>query len=221
MLEEVWLHIEGCINNYTLTVLDEIPQDLSNRSSKKLFTCFVELLGTFNSVRELFVDEVEKSPPASAELSQIMNESTRNVRNNGLKCFSDIVSKLILLDSVDKVNALFHPEESHLFALNILGFMVTSLDSMLCLQAQFHFQEALLKLQAGCQHDNNRFVIDQCSVKRNQILVQSYLLGGPNERKVPTDSLVEVSIHFACYSCKNKVFEVFNILKCVQKLKIN
>ena len=41
--------------------------------------------------------------------------------------------------------------------------------------------------------EGDGFVIDQCSVKRNEILVRMCLLGGGSERSVPPDTLTKVS----------------------------
>ena len=62
------------------------------------------------------------------------------------------------------------------------------------LEGKYRYRDALLRLQnMGKIESNNAFIIDQCSVKRNQILVMSYLLGGVNERVVPPDYLTTVS----------------------------
>ena len=186
LLEEIWLHNEGYSDSYSSAILDQAPQDIEGQSSKKIYAKVIELLSTYNSVKELFAERLSQ-PETEKE-----GDLRRQEMEMRLSCFDDIIENLVLLNSSTKLECLFHPERSHFFALKILGFMITSLDCMIYLQSRFHFQEAMLKLQAECQHDNNIFIIDQNSVKRNQILVQSYLLGGPNDRKVPLDTLTEV-----------------------------
>lgn len=175
LLQEVWSHLEGCVNNYALSI-DELSEDMTSSSSRKILKSIVELVSTLDSISQLF-----PADPITASAPQY-----------GLNCFQDIMTRLIMIDSAEKLEALYFPNKTHLFALCVLSFMVTSLDSMLCLQSRFHFEEVLLRMQAECQHDNNSLIIDQCSVKRNQVLVMSYVLGGPTERTLPLDTLTQV-----------------------------
>lgn len=39
-------------------------------------------------------------------------------------------------------------------------------------------------------------IVDACSIERNRILVSSYCVGGPNERKLPPHCLIKVGMYF-------------------------
>ena len=188
LLQQTWLHLESYTNDYKKTVLNEIPEDLTNRVSKKIFTSIIMLLSSYPAVYELFGEMPTLSTPT---------ETNQEVKDKpplkGIKNFPEFLNHFVLIDSYQKRKLLVHPDQSHLFALNVLASVVTCLDSMLFLQSNFRFQDIMLMLQEECQLDTKLFIIDQCSVKRNQILVQVYLLGGPSERTIPPDSLTQVT----------------------------
>lgn len=50
-------------------------------------------------------------------------------------------------------------------------------------------------LQSILMYSSN-FVIDALSMARNNILVRTYFVGGPNERNLPPESLSNVSSFF-------------------------
>ena len=64
---------------------------------------------------------------------------------------------------------------------------------MLYLECKYRLKEKLLKMQSLCKIEGGGYVIEQCSVKRNEILVRVCLLGGATERSVPPDTLTKVS----------------------------
>jgi len=189
LLNEVWFHLEGFTNDYTMTVLDEIPEDFTDCLSKKLFASVCELVSNVQSVREL----IQCSAAAKSTLT------TKDYSGSSEKshCFDDVVKQLMLLRLPASVR-LFHAEQSHYFALNVLGYMVCSLDVMLLMQVKYQFQDVYLTMQRECYfNDLGVFILDQNTIKRSQILVQTYLLGGANERKVPPHTLTEVCMFFA------------------------
>ena len=187
--------MEGYTNDYTKIILSDIPEDLTHRVSKKLFISMVKLLSNFDAVYELFgklqppsdddddYDDSETPPPSDDENIETIKE---------IGDFNDFVMKLILIDSYDKQSLLSHPGQTHFFALNVLACAITCLDSMLYLESKFHFQQTLFNLQNMCKLEQTTFIIDQCSIKRNQILVMAYLLGGASERFIPPDNLTQV-----------------------------
>ena len=65
---------------------------------------------------------------------------------------------------------------------------------MLYLENKYRLREKLLNMQALCKLEGGDFVIDQCSVKRNEILVRISVLGGEGERSLPLDTLTQVRV---------------------------
>ncbi|KAJ3197649.1 hypothetical protein HK101_002077 [Irineochytrium annulatum] len=105
--------------------------------------------------------------------------------------FSHAIRKMVLLDRPRSDDFLITLEESHAIGLRILRLLSSSLDSFLALEVHFQFQESLLRLQDECRRRIARdqqedvFVIDENSILRNHILVATYVMGGPSERKLP------------------------------------
>lgn len=69
------------------------------------------------------------------------------------------------------------------------------------LQAIFHFQESLVKQQQQCriiQREGAEYIVDDLFLLRNHILFSTYLMGGPNERKLPSLDI----------SNKNSIFQL-------------
>lgn len=148
----------------------------------------IELLSSFEAVQLL----CSKPSYVSSD-----DEKRSKLQPDGIVNFSEFIEYLVLIHTVEKKTLLYHPDQSHFFALNVLHCLTASLDSMIMLETNYHFQEALLSMQMSVGGSNKVFIIDQCSLKRNQILVQVNLLGGGNERLVPPDNVTQVFI------CKN------------------
>lgn len=182
LLQEAWHHLEGYSNDYTKTVLCETPEDLTNLVSKKLFSRMIELLSSFEAVQLL----CSKPSYVSSD-----DEKRSKLQPDGIVNFSEFIEYLVLIHTAEKKTLLYHPDQSHFFALNVLHCLTASLDSMIMLETNYHFQEALLSMQMSVGGSNKVFIIDQCSLKRNQILVQVNLLGGGNERLVPPDNVTQ------------------------------
>ena len=180
LLSDVWNHLEGISNDYRQTVLMEIPNELSDRQSYKYFITISNILSSYNAVRLLFKKKSELGVDDSGRLENLAD-------------FDEFSQYLITPITYEQRSKLVHWESSHFFGLSVLGSMVTCLDSMLYLQAEYGFQEILLAQQDECLHEGKTYVIDQCSAKRNQILVMAGVIGGPTERIIPSETLTEVS----------------------------
>lgn len=202
LVERAWSHLEGYSNDYTRIILSEIPEDLTHRTTKKLFLSMVKLLSNFDAVYEIVgksTAAIENDVKADVTTTQKMTDETKYSQKSKkmISDFHDFFTDMILIDSCEKRQALLHAEQTHFFALNVLSCVITCLDTLLLLETKFHFKESLLSLQAMCKStESNAFIIDQCSVKRNQILVMADLLGGISERFIPPDTLTMVRWFF-------------------------
>ena len=70
--------------------------------------------------------------------------------------------------------------------LIIIKHLVVSLDSFLLLEAEFHLQESLMNQQNQCMIAPGEYILDDLFLLRNQILSSTFLIGGPQERSLPT-----------------------------------
>ena len=169
--------MDGCTNDFTMTVRQPEPEDLSDCHSKLLFYMMSELVPNLRAVVPLF----SSTDPVTQQQSP-GEPST----------FDDIINYTVLLRLPDDMK-LIRPEQTHYFGLCFLEAVVVSLNSMLFLQSKYQFQELLLKMQQNAySEERGFFIIDQNSIKRNRLLVMTRLLGGPNERKIPPQTLLEV-----------------------------
>lgn len=182
--------LEGCTNDYTKTVLSSDWDDFEEKQCKKFFTTLVNLLSSFPSVVELLgtsdanqceTEEYDKSVAVTCE-------NAFKIPQN----FREFLQNLIFVESSERMRLLFRFERSHLFGLRVLSSMVSCLDTFLLMQSKFHFQETMLRLQESQTLDTGSYIIDNCSVERNQILVRTYSIGGPTERIIPPRNLTKV-----------------------------
>jgi len=158
---------------------------LDDRGTKKLFMLITNLLSSYSGFIKLFSNHTQVL--SSTEIEKLHG----NKKLAKLSNFDEFINYLLLLDCEVKFKLLSHANQSHLFALNILSLIVTSLDISIFLQSNYHFQDVFLTLQSECLHDDNTYIIEPCSIKRNEILTQLYLLGGCHERIIPSDNLTE------------------------------
>ena len=173
LLSDFWFHMDGCTNDFTMTVRQPEPEDITDYQSKLLFNMMSELVPNLSSIVPLFSSTTQK---------QSEEPST----------FDDIINYTVLLRLPDRMK-LIRLEQTHYFGLCFLETATVGLDSMLFLQNKYHFQEVLLKMQRNCySEEHGFFIIDQNSIMRNKLLVVTSLLGGPNERKIPPQTLSEV-----------------------------
>ena len=193
LFNKVFFHLESCGNDSTKTRLTEIPEDLSHRRSKKLFLSLTNVLsypGLVNILKPITRPNA-LSPKQEKKEPDIPFKKLLKLNN-----FNEFMNYLVLVDNDWKQKILIHPDQSNLFGLHVLGLLCTCLDTALLLQTKYHFQETCLKLQQEVLLDDGSYVIDQTSIKRNQILVQVFQIGGPTERIVPPDELNEVGSIF-------------------------
>jgi len=169
----------------TVEVVDDGPPGVPkcwpvspiDKLAKKPFANIVNLLSSFLSVYEIL--EHDRCNPQNPEDSV---NSSRRVPET----ISDLLDKLVFINSVDKMKSLFNYEQSHVFGLRLLSILTSCLDTMLLLQQKYSFQELLLRCQSENVVDESRgIVLDMLSLERNYILVKTYLIGGPTERRLP------------------------------------
>ena len=204
----MFFHLESCGNDSTKTRLTEIPEDLSHRRSKKLFLSLTNVLSYPGLVKIL------KPTTRSNALSPKQEKKEPDIpfkKILKLNDFNEFMNYLVLVDDNWKQKILIHPDQSNLFGLHVLGLLCTCLDAALLLQTKYHFQETCLQLQEEVLLDDGSYIIDQISIKRNQILVQVFQIGGPTERIVPPDELNEVgSIFFNLCMIKLSLKQIKN-----------
>ena len=197
-MEKTWLCLEGCTNDHTKTVLSSDWDDFEEKQCKKFFTTLVNLLSSFPSVLELLnIPPVEPSQQETGESPVALPVTSENAFPIP-ETFEEFLNNLVFVESSERMRLLFCFERSHFFGLRVLSSMVSCLDTLLLIQSKFHFQETLLELQQSQSIDDGEYIIDNCSVERNQILVRTYSIGGPTERIIPQRSLANVSFLFMC-----------------------
>ncbi|KAJ3327645.1 hypothetical protein HDU76_011390 [Blyttiomyces sp. JEL0837] len=119
-------------------------------------------------------------------LSTILKMEAVDIETNEIS-LAGLIRKLVLVDRSIKPETLSNYHESH--------------------QAHFHVQESLLQLQseaaipfAALNVSHDVFVIDENSLLRHRILIETSLTGGCNERVLPTVSLNEDSLNQRMFS---------------------
>ncbi|KAJ3019597.1 hypothetical protein HKX48_001962 [Thoreauomyces humboldtii] len=105
----------------------------------------------------------------------------------------DFLMRTIVLDAADSCRDERSPgryEESQLIALKILRLSTSSLDSYVALQERYQFREALITKHAATRlNPGEGCSIDETSLLRRSILVATYAMGGPGERRLPPTTL--------------------------------
>ncbi|KAJ3282413.1 hypothetical protein HDU79_009945, partial [Rhizoclosmatium sp. JEL0117] len=148
--------------------------EIDDHQSRKIVSSLMKAVSTFSGISSILSLESEKT-----ELD--------------VCTFTYLIRKLVFVDSPVPNDPLITFEESYQIGLRILSLVTSSLDSCILLQTKFHFQESLLKQQEEtCFTSDNEedetddgFSVDESSMSRCQILVATYLLGGPHERILP------------------------------------
>ena len=202
LLENIWMCLEGCTNDYTKTVLSSDWDDFEDKQCRKFFTSLVNLLSAFPSVFELLnIEPRETRQQEETELSEtslpVTSENTFQVPET----FEELLQNLVFIESSERMRLLFRFERSHFFGLRVISSLVSCLDTFLLMQSKFRFQESLLRFQESQKLDNGDYIIDNCSVERNQILVRTYSIGGPTERTIPPRNLTTVGSIFYFFVC--------------------
>ncbi|EHB03981.1 hypothetical protein GW7_15988, partial [Heterocephalus glaber] len=155
------------------------PVEPIDRSCQKSFLALVSLLSSPAGYELLGLQDL----PNRAEYS--LHELPT--------CVTDIIDRLIILNSEAKIHSLFNYEQSHIFGLRLLSVMCCDLDLLLLLEAQYQVSRVLLRAQeeniSEVSGSHRGFIIDGLSVERNHVLVRMNLIGGPLERTVPPRTL--------------------------------
>ncbi|XP_052817688.1 protein broad-minded-like isoform X1 [Mya arenaria] len=175
LITELWAVLECGPNDITLFTPTHWPVDPIDKTVHKHLIRILNVLSSFPAVYELLADTrlPTKQAYGFREIPDTM---------------AGLMDRVILMDSPAKSHSLFNVEQSHGFGLRVLSVLVSCLDSFLLLQSQYQIQEKLLAAQTDNQAANKNhkeIIVDMLSVERNNILVRSYLIGGPSERVLP------------------------------------
>ncbi len=127
------------------------------------------------------------------------------------------------MDRKAKITSLTNYEQSHVFGLKFLSYLICDLDVLLLIESQYDASHLLLNLQnsnrvnnldMSCLNEDDEIskedesndteptqkqpdiIIDMLSVERNFVLVNANLIGGPSEKILPARSLAENVISF-------------------------
>lgn len=180
-VSDLWSALECGRDDVRVTHPKPTPVDPIDRSCQKSFLAMVNL-SSYPAVYELLGKQVLPSK----------NEySLREVPS----CFVDVFDRLVIVDSLAKINSLFNYEQSHIFGLRLLNVLCCNLDTLLLLESQYKVCEVLLNAQKENISDSSQasgnLIIDGLSVERNHILVRMNVVGGPHERVLPPRTLLQ------------------------------
>uniref|UniRef100_A0A8C7JFI3 Protein broad-minded n=1 Tax=Oncorhynchus kisutch TaxID=8019 RepID=A0A8C7JFI3_ONCKI len=173
LVVEIWSVLECGREDVRVVHPKSTPMDPIDRSCLKSFLSLVNLLSSSHAVWELLGQQ------------PLPNKAEYNLREMPTS-ITDLIDRLIAVNSDVKIHSLFNYEQSHTFGLRLLSVMCCNLDSLLLLESQYNISDMLLQ----CQKDNitdpsSDFIIDGLSVERNHILVRMSVIGGPSERRLP------------------------------------
>ncbi|XP_072017190.1 protein broad-minded-like [Amphiura filiformis] len=153
----------------------------NDRASSKFFTSLMNLLSAFPAVYEVLAEK---------ELENKESYTFREVPDTII----GLLDRLVMVNTRSKVHSLFNEEQSQVFGLRLLSVMTCCLDTLLLLECQYKIWDMLLQ---GQEHnkttDGDGFIVDMLSIERNHILVRSYVIGGPSERRLPCRDLEKAS----------------------------
>ncbi|XP_068087481.1 protein broad-minded isoform X2 [Hyperolius riggenbachi] len=179
---DLWAALECGRDDIRVTHPKPTPVDPIDRSCQKSFLAMVNLLSSYPAVYELLGNQ---------DLPSKNEYSLREVPT----CFLDIFDRLLIVDSVAKINSLFSYEQSHIFGLRLLNVLCCNLDTLLLLESQYKVSETLLNAQKENVPESSTtlggVIIDALSVERNHILIRMNVIGGPHERILPPRILLE------------------------------
>uniref|UniRef100_A0A8C4YKH2 Protein broad-minded n=1 Tax=Gopherus evgoodei TaxID=1825980 RepID=A0A8C4YKH2_9SAUR len=175
LITELWAVLECGRDDLRVTHPSSTPVDPIDRSCQKSFLALVNLL-SYPAIYELIGDQ---------EIPNKSEYSLREVPTN----ITDVIDRLIILNSDAKIHSLFNYEQSHIFGLRLLSVLCCDLDILLLLESQYKLSQVLLNAQKEniieTSEGPGNFIIDGLSVERNHILVRISLTGGPAERILP------------------------------------
>ncbi|XP_010881310.2 protein broad-minded [Esox lucius] len=177
---ELWSALECGREDVRVVHPKSTPMDPIDRSCLKSFLSLVNLLSSPYAVWELLGQQ------------PLPNKAEYNLREIPAS-ITDLIDRLIAVNSDVKMHSLFNYEQSHTFGLRLLCVMCCNLDSLLLLESQYKVSDMLLQSQKDNNLDPSSgkgdFIIDGLSVERNHILVRMSVIGGPSERRLPPRAL--------------------------------
>ncbi|XP_009977524.1 PREDICTED: protein broad-minded-like, partial [Tauraco erythrolophus] len=176
LITELWALLECGKDDVRITQPKSTPVDPIDRSCQKSFLSLINLL-TYPAVFELLSKQDIPNKPVY---------SLREVPTDII----DIIDRLIILNSEAKIHSLFSYEQSHIFGLRLLNVLCCELNTLLLLETQYKVSQVLLTAQEENVTETSEgpgdFIIDGLSVERNHVLVRINLIGGPQERILPS-----------------------------------
>ncbi|XP_053317262.1 protein broad-minded [Spea bombifrons] len=182
LLTDLWAVLECGRDDVRVIHPKPTPVDPIDRSCQKPFLSLVNVLSSYPAVCELL---------GGQDLPSKDEYSLREVPTS----FADIFDRLVIINSVAKINSLFNYEQSHIFGLRLLSVLCCNLDTLLLLESQYNICEVLLNSQKENvlepSTDLENVIIDSLSVERNHVLVRINVIGGPRERILPPRSLIQ------------------------------
>lgn len=179
---ELWSLLECGSEDVRVARPKPIPMDPIDRSCLKSFLSLVNLLSSSHSAWELLGRQT------------LANKREYTLREMPTS-ISDLIDRLIAVNSDAKIHSLFHFEQSHTFGLRLLSVLCCNLDTFLLLESRFNICTMLLQNQkenvAELGSGEGEIILDSLSVERNYVLVCVSVVGGPSERVLPPRSLQE------------------------------
>ncbi|KAJ8270728.1 hypothetical protein GJAV_G00118580 [Gymnothorax javanicus] len=177
---ELWSALECGREDVRVVHPKSTPMDPIDRSCQKSFLALVNLLSSSHAVWELLGHQ---TLPNKAQYP--LREMPTSI--------TDLMDRLIIINSDAKIHSLFNYEQSHTFGLRLLSVTCCNLDSLLLLESQYKISEILLQSQRDNITDpatgEGNLIIDGLSVERNHVLVRISTVGGPSERRLPPRGL--------------------------------
>lgn len=188
LVSDIWTVFEGGQDRRPAPPRIKHVDSIDSRSYNKSLNNLLSVLSAFPAVYEVLGD-VYRPSTSGSEMEETI--TSREAYCPPI-CIMDFVDRFIMIDSEEKIHSLFNFEQSHHFGLRVLNVLCSCLDTFLFLECRYRFQELLLQSQLDNRLDNGKdYIIDMCSVERNQILVKTYLVGGTSERNVPGRTITE------------------------------
>ncbi|XP_065537052.1 protein broad-minded isoform X1 [Lathamus discolor] len=176
LVTELWALLECGKDDLRITQPKSTPIDPIDQSCQKSVLSLINLL-TYPAVFELLSKQDIPNKPVY---------SFREVPTDII----DIIDRLIILNSEAKIHSLFSYEQSHIFGLRLLNVLCCELNTLLLLESQYKVSQVLLTAQEENVIETSEgpgdFIVDGLSVERNHVLVRINLIGGPQERILPS-----------------------------------
>ncbi|KAM3934335.1 protein broad-minded [Leptodactylus fuscus] len=199
-VSELWASLECGRDDVRVIHPKPTPVDPIDRSCQKSFLALLNLLSSYHAVYELLG---KQQLPSKEEYSLREFPSS----------FVDVFDRLVIVNSVAKINSLFNYDQSHIFGLRLFNVLCCNLDALLLLESQYKVCEMLFNAQrentADSSTGSQNIIIDGLSVERNHILVRMNVIGGPHERVLPPRVVLQNNDPYPC-----PMFSSYPIPKC-------